>query len=251
MENLIENTNCVVTTVLPIVNGNGANYLAMNLAFACKEKNANAQVAVVDFDFLSPFLGAGMHDDKIHGIDNLIDKINGDFLTDELFEQNMIRLKAGIFLLRGTQMGSFRQVVRPQHLEAIMRHLKRQYDYVFIAVNASHLDGGAVTGIFEADNILVLGRYNKANELRAKDTAEIVKSISNNPNVGVVYNFYNGQKKIHMPQEFSKWAVIGLVEYQETTIDNVNLLARGLSIAPKKVIDTKEIFNNILEAFQI
>lgn len=242
----------ILTTVYPVVNGNGANYIAMNLAYAAREIHEHAKIAVVDFDFSNPYLGIGMHDDIIHGIDNLIDKINGDFLDAELFEENMITLKDDIKLLRGTQMGRFYNMVRQEHLEAIIVLLKQRYDYVFIAANAEATDGGTAMALFHANNILLLGRYNYKNYFMASKAVKNLEALSGSAQIGVVYNMFNGQNSIDFGENFSEWTVHGTIPYLPDTIDNGNLSGRGLQIVKRSKRDeTKETYQNVLTAFGV
>lgn len=242
----------ILTTVYPVVNGNGANYIAMNLAYAAREIHEHAKIAVVDFDFSNPYLGIGMHDDRIHGIDNLIDKLNGDFLDVELFEENMITLKEDIKLLRGTQMGRFYNMVRQEHLEAIIALLKQRYDYIFIAANADATDGGTSMALFHADNIVVLGRYNYKNYFMAQKTVQNLDALSGSAQVGVLYNLFNGQNSLDFSEHFSEWTVFGTVPYLPDTIDNGNLTGRGLQIVKRSKRDeAKETYLNVLTAFGV
>ena len=247
----------IITTVYPVVNGNGANYIAMNLAYAAKEKDPHAKIAVVDFDFNHPYLGLALQDDRYHGIDNLIDKINGGFLDEDLFTENMVMLKEDIYLLKGTKMGRFQSVVRQEHLQDIVAHLKKLYDYVFIATNAEATDGGTPVGLFSANNILILGRYNQANKAMAQKASNNITAMAGPADIGILYNFYDGQNGISLNEEFGQWLVFGTVPYQSETVDNINLYDRGLSLSKlgggkrTKGTNVQETYANVLEAFHI
>lgn len=245
-----DKTEAMITTVYPVANGNGASYIAMNLAYETREKNPHAKIAVVDFDFTSPFLGESFTDDNVHGIDNLIDKINGNFLDAELFQENMIPLRNDIALLKGTQMGRF-NIVKQEHLTVIIEFLKELYDYVFIATNAEATDGGTPVGLFSAKNILIVGRYNYKNEQLANKAVQAISSLTSGADIGIVYNFYHSQNGIDFSERFSQWRVFGTIPYLPETVDNQNLTGKGLNIIKKKKDATQELYDTILSDFNI
>lgn len=240
----------LITAVYPVVNGNGANYIAMNLAFQTKEKHPNKKVALLDFDFANPNLGVALIEDEVHGIDNLMDKLYGNVLTDELFLDNMIQIKDGIDLLRGSKMGHFQNFIAQSHLDLIVEKLGAHYDYVFISCSASHLDSGTPTALFKADRLAVVARHNFINEVQTRKTVQIIQEMYNKENVKVMYNFYAGQSKAEVSADFAKWEVIGLIPHQPETIDNLDLVKTQF-VRNKKSKDVKAVYGKILEKMDI
>lgn len=243
--------SAVITTVYPVVNGNGANYVALNLAYAVRSQDQYSQIAIVDFDFENPFLGVGLHGDTTHGIDNLIDKLNGRFLDNQLFKENMIELKENIHLLQGTKMGRFKDLVRQEHIEEIMIFLRKNYDYVFIVTNASPNDGGTPVSLLNADNLLIVGRHTNKNVAIASRAAKTIENYSKAKNVGLIYNFYTGSNDRDFTEHFSHWQVFGTIPYLPETVDGDNLVGRGLQILKRNKRDdaSAATYTNIMAAF--
>lgn len=243
--------SAVITTVYPVVNGNGANYVALNLAYAVRAQDQYSQIAVVDFDFENPYLGVGLHGDTTHGIDNLIDKLNGRFLDNQLFKENMIELKENIHLLQGTKMGRFKNLVRQEHIEQILEFLRKNYEYVFITTNASPSDGGTPVSLFNADNLLVVGRHTNKNEILAEKASRTIENYSKAKNMGLIYNLYSGTNDRDFSTYFSHLQVFGTIPYLPDTVDGDNLVGRGLQILRRNKRDdaSTATYANIMAAF--
>lgn len=250
MEQLQLNTEGKIITIFPVAGGNGASYTAVNLAYALREKDPYKKIAIADFDFAHPFLGAGLTADTVHGIDNLVDKLNGDFLDNELFMENMIKLRENIDLLRGTQLGRF-NLVKQDHLKKISEFLKEEYDVVIIVTNHAVTDGGTAVGLYVADHTLVIGRYNAANALLAQKTVDAVRTYGGKGDVGVLYNFYQNQNGIDFSEVFEDWPIFGTLPYLPDTVDNQHLISKGLSPMKKRKNATQDVYEQIIQAFAI
>lgn len=237
-----------IITIHPVAGGNGANYVAINLAYAIREKDPYKKIAIADFDFTNPYLGAGLTSDTIHGIDNLVDKLNGEFLDKELFQENMIKLRENVDLLRGTQLGRF-NLVKQDHLKSISEFLKELYDVTIIVTNHSPTDGGTAVGLYVADHTLIVGRYNTANALLAQKTVDTIRTYGGKGDVGVLYNFYQNQNGIDFSEVFEHWPVLGTLQYLPDTVDNQHLVAKGLSPMKKRKTATQDVYDQIITAF--
>ena len=132
---------------MPVMVGNGSKYIATNLAHYTKKLYPDKKVALVDFDFINPYLAEklSLHD-NIHGIDNLTDKIDGNFLDNHLFTENMVKLKNGVELLKGTKLTHNLDLIKKHHIEKILELLRSLYDFVFIAVS-NKVTSGTVYGL--------------------------------------------------------------------------------------------------------
>lgn len=248
MNALNEETEGNIITVYPVSGGNGANYIAVNLAYALREKDPYKKIAIVDFDFANPYMATSMTTDDVHGLDNLIDKINGNFLNEEMFEENMIHLKEDIHLLKGTKMGRF-NLVKQEHLKQITDHLRALYDVVFIATSHSATDGGTAVGLYSADHLLVVGRYNSKNAVLAQKAMEAIQTYSSTSDVALVYNYYTNQNGIDFSEVFGQWSTLGTIPYLPDTVDNQDVGGKGLSPIRRKKNASQEVYEQILDAF--
>lgn len=217
----------------PLLTGNGSKYSAVNLAHSYLQLHPDKKVALVDFDFHFPALfGEQTDHDRLHGIDNLIDKIDGGQLTQELFLENMLELKTGVFILKGTDFGVNHAVIQRHHIEQMMSHLKNAFDAVFI-VTTNRLDNaGTVYGLHEADEVILIVKNNYSNYRYLDAELQKVKHLYHQDTpIKLMYNQFNAQSKY----DFGDWCAaqgvegIGAIPYDETTTDNVNLVVSGLS----------------------
>lgn len=217
-----------ITTIYPIAGGNGAAYMTLQLAYALREVEKHKKIAVVDFDFNSPVLGEGLHEDDVHGIDMLVDKMNGNLLTNSSFLENMIKLKKEIHLLRGSQLSHRFPFVSKEHLDGIVALLKEEYDYIFIATGDNASDGAVPTALFHADHLLVVGRYTQKNKWRLKEAVNCVSTYAQTQDVAVAYNMYEDQNKLDFSKQLpSHWKVAGIVPYNPLSIDSKNVVSSG------------------------
>ena len=239
-----------IIAVYPIVNGNGANYVTMNLAYHTKEKYPQAKIAVIDYDFSNPNLGIALTTDRFHNIDNLIDKIEGKFLSEDLFMENMIPLKGGIDLLRGSIMGHYEDYIMPTHLETILDMASNVYDYVFVSCNASHLDDGTSVALMMADKLVVVNRHNQINSNHTRQAADTIENIFGDGKVGVIYNYYTRPVNSDVAVEFSKYEVIGLLPFRPETTDNIDLV-KNVMVVTNKVRENNELYERILEKMEV
>lgn len=238
---------------MPIVTGNGSKYTATNLAHYTKTMYPTKKVALVDFDFRHPYLAEKLAlQDSIHSIDNLTDKIDGNFLEINLFLENMIKLKSGVDLLKGTKLTHNIELIKKHHVEKIIELLKGYYDYVFIAVSNEALSG-TVYGLFNADEILLVAKNNYTNFKEAKKALNLISHYKgNDSNITLLINQYSDVSEITFSDYMSKYNVssVELIPYDETTFDH-NDLDKGM-IASKMFKSKKksqETFENLIGKF--
>jgi len=238
---------------MPIVVGNGSKYIATNLAYHTKKQYPTKKVALIDFDFKQPYLAEklSLHD-TIHTIDNLIDKIDGNFLTNELFKENMITLKEGVHLLKGTKLTNNIDLIKKYHIEKILEILKQDYDYVFIAVSNEILSG-TVYSLFEADEIVLVSKNNYTNFREANRVFKLINNYKGEKaNLNLFINQYSENSDVNFNEFVSKNDIknIELIPHMEETFDNADL---DKSIIMSKVFKNKsksqEVFEEIIEKF--
>lgn len=238
---------------MPIVTGNGSKYMATNLAHYTKTMYPTKKVALVDFDFKHPYLAEklSLHD-TIHSIDNLTDKIDGNFLDKSLFAENMIKLKDGVELLKGTKLTHNIELIKKHHIERIIELLKENYDYIFIAVSNEVLSG-TVYSLFNADEVLLVAKNNYTNFKEAKRVFNLISHYKNNDTkLSLIINQYSDVSEITFSDYLEKYDVsnIELVPYDEQTFDH-NDLDKG--ILTSKMFKTKkksqEVFENLIAKY--
>lgn len=211
----------------PVVQGNGCKYTATNIAHYYKTTHSSKKVALVDLDFKLPYLANALSSqDEIHGIDNLIDKIDGGFLTEDLFNENMIRLKDNVDLLKGTKLIGNHKLFNKKHIEKIVEMLKDLYDFIVVAVSPDADNAGTVYGLFEANEVVLVGKNNVANFKHLDKAVSIVKQYSRTQNkLKFVFNMYfeGSQMALATAVKDLNLEVIGAVKLDENSIDNSDL----------------------------
>ena len=216
-----------IITFFPVVQGVGCKYTATGFAFILTQMNPKAKVALVDFDFKNPYLAANLsNQDKVHGIDNLISKIDGNFLTNELFKENMIRLPEVFDLLRGTELIGRDHLITKRHIDKIIEFLRLNYDYVVIAVSPNADNAGTVYGLYESDEVVMVTRINQACYTNLPKAVNIINSYKKSPKrIKLVYNMYTDNYHIDFTQitTDNNLDVIAGLPYDESTIDNHNI----------------------------
>lgn len=235
---------------MPIVTGNGSKYMATNLAHYTKTMFPDKKVALVDFDFKHPYLAQklSLHD-NIHCIDNLTDKIDGKFLDVSLFKENMITLKNGVDLLKGTKITHNTNLIKKHHIEKIIELLKLNYDYIFIAVSNEALSG-TVYSLFHSDEILIVARNNYTNFNEAKRIFKLIQHYKGeNSKINMIINQYSSVSEVTFGDYIKNFNInyVELVPFEEQTFDHNDL---DKSIIASKMFKSRkkyqEVFENIL-----
>jgi len=228
-----------IITFYPVVQGVGCKYTATGFAFILAQMNPKAKVALVDFDFKNPYLAANLAThDTVHGIDNLISKIDGNFLTDELFRENMIRLPDVFDLLKGTELVGRDHLITKRHIDKIIEMLRSNYDYIIIAVSPMNDNAGTVYGLYEADEVVMVTKINQACFSNISKATTIINSYKKSPKrIKLVYNMYTDNFHIDFTQTTiaNNLEVIAGLPYDEATIDNHNISTGGLGKITNKI----------------
>lgn len=226
-----------IITCFPVMTGNGAKHTALNLAFSYKQKYPTHRVALVDLDFTNPtLLGVETNYDNVHGIDNLLDKIDSHSLTDELFHANLLKIKNGIFLLKGTQLKHNTNSIKREHLEAIFDQLRRGFDRVFVNVSSKDDQSGTVYGLHLSDCVLFILNNNYTNYYLCEEQLDLVKRYYHGQDLFGVFNKFN----LHSKVEFGGWIfekklkIVGEIPYDEKTIDGADWFGGFLSKTKKQ-----------------
>lgn len=215
-----------IITVVPTNTGAGAKFTTVLLAQSILVNNPNAKVAIVDFDFRNPYLAAYLTpEDTFHGVDNLLEKIDANYLSRELFKENMVKINGTtIDVLKGTKLGGRYDFITKDHVERIINLLRDEYDYSLIAVNSRNDNSGTVYAINKADEIVVVASqdYMGATKLNGIiDMVEIYRSVRSRIKLFINKRDYR-YDEIRFEKEIDERGleVIGSLPYDPTYVDN-------------------------------
>lgn len=232
--------NCKIITCISTVAGNGAKYTATIMAHELAKQNPKSKIALVDLDLLNPYLFAKQTlNDRVHGIDNILDKISSEIITESMFRANMISIEKNLDLLKGTRkVGRENMVTRP-HISKIVEMLKAIYDYVIMVVPSKSNNAAMTFGLFYSDAIVMVTRPNFANLLNIEESIEYCKTLRNSKDVPI-YLMYNMRGPKDDLDAFTKYIVenniqaLGYMVYEPDTVDNQNLGGNVISDVAKK-----------------
>lgn len=216
-----------IITVYSIVQGNGAKFIATNLADAYKKSSPSSNVALVDFDFRYPFLANTLAPkDDIHGIDNLIEKIDGDFLDAKLFKENMVHLKNGVDLLKGTKLQNKHSLIDRNHIEKVIQCLRESYDVAIIVANSDFDNSGSVYSAINADSIILIGQPNYPTYLNIESVSKKIDHYAQmRCKKWFLYNKYYESRYVDLKPSVSQCglSVLGVVPQIDNAVDNMDL----------------------------
>ena len=223
-----------IIATYPVVAGNGGKYMATNIAYAFWMNNNNAKIALVDFDFKNPYLGATFTShDGVHGIDNLLERIDSRLLTDQLFMDNMIKTEM-FDVLKGTKLIGQPNFITQQHISSIITMLKKHYDYILISVSPKLETSGTVYGLSYADEIVMVVRENVANYDNIKEAMTLIKTVKRSVSpVQVIFNMKTEKSLVDVnPIIYDenedvnskiKFEVLATFPFNADTVDNANI----------------------------
>ncbi|WPS85408.1 AAA family ATPase (plasmid) [Brevibacillus halotolerans] len=223
--------NGKVYAIMSVVQGNGAKYVATNLAKSIKrkEKKENKSVLLVDFDFENPYLAYEfVKHDSIHGIDNLLPHIHESGISQEVFQENIISTRIDVDVLRGTQFIGKSKQFSKLHVDSILNTARKLYDVIIVVVSPKANNAGTVYTLFNADQVILVLRNNYSNFLRVDLSLRIVNQYTkgDSPTL-IIYNMQNIQSKADVSEKLKGFPfdlkVAGVLEYDERSIDNVDL----------------------------
>jgi len=236
-----------IATITSAVQGNGSKYLATNLAFDIKKRKKDKRVLLIDFDFDNPFLAYPfVSHDEVHGIDNLVNSITENEVSDELFLENIIETSVGVHVLRGTRFIEKPKMFSQQKIGVILKKAKQLYDHTYVVVNCKANNAGTIVSLMETDQVILVLRNNHSNLMRVERALKLIQQYSSVNEIKVVYNFKNVHIDVDINSKFESYPVkiLGVLEYEEKGIDNLNLMKKD-SLFSRSV--NAKVFSNINE----
>jgi|HigsolmetaAR206D_1030411.scaffolds.fasta_scaffold00003_67 Flp pilus assembly CpaE family ATPase len=217
----------------PVLQGNGSKYTATNLAHEIKMHDKDFDVALVDLDFKVPYLAGYLSGhDTVHTIDNLIEKIDGGFLSEEDIRNNMVKLKDGVELLKGTKLTETYYYIKQQHIRQILIFLKRMYDVVIVAVSHGSDSLSATVSMLSADHILMIARNDFSNyQVLEREIRFLKNYAANEDKIKLIFNMYDPSSNLDFQPILAKTGVplVAWVPFDPETINNRHIESSGIA----------------------
>ncbi|MBP1308695.1 MinD-like ATPase involved in chromosome partitioning or flagellar assembly [Paenibacillus sp. 1182] len=233
-----------VYAIMSVVQGNGAKYVATNLAKSLRrngKKEMFKKVLLIDFDFENPCLAYEfVKEDDTHGIDNLLAHLNSSGLNESVFSENVIRTSLDVDVLRGTHfIGKVKRFSSLQ-IESILEVARKLYEVVIVVISPKANNAGTVYTLFEADQVILVLRNNHANLLKVDGVLRVVNQYhkTEHPTL-VIYNMKNMLSKVDVNDKLKDslldLKVVGVLEYDDQSTDNLDLQKKESIFAAKPI----------------
>ena len=159
-----------VCVVLSGKGGCGKSFVAINLAAALRVETS-AKVCLVDLDLQFGDIGVMMNLDHAKTITELVDGPGN--MDWELIDDVLADGPLGLRVLLGPFSPEYGDLVRAEHVRAIVDILRREFDYVVVDTG-SQLSEATLEAIDGADRLIVVGALNIP---AIKDTRLMLKML--------------------------------------------------------------------------
>lgn len=220
-----------VYAVMSLVQGNGAKYVASNIAKTLRhaDKKADRRVLLVDFDFDNPYLAYDLVEhDTIHGIDSLVPHIYENGVSEDIFKENTTDTRIDVDVLKGTIFPGKAKQYSKRHIEGIIETARKIYDDIFIVISSKSNNAGTIYTLFNADEVILVVRNNYTNVMHFDRVIRVISQYRRNLNpIWTIYNFQNQYAKSDLSEKMKACPldieVIGVIENDDRSIDNIDL----------------------------
>jgi len=176
--------------------GCGKTFVAINLAAALRVETST-RVCLVDLDLQFGDVGVMMNLDHAKTITELVDgqgSMDWEFIDDVLADGPL-----GLRVLLGPFSPEYGDLVRAEHVRAIVDILRREFDYVVVDT-ASQLSEATLEAIDAADRVIVVGALTIP---AIKDTRLMLKMLEslkvNRDRISVVVNGHDAHAVYDAP----------------------------------------------------
>lgn len=215
--------NGTLITTYPVLQGSGSKYTATNVAGAIKAVDPDMSVALIDLDFKAPYLAGYLSGhDRVHTIDNLIERIDGGFLDEESIRDNIVKLKNGVDLLKGTKLKNVYHFIKQEHIRQILVMMKRMYDVVIVAVSNGGDSLSATVSMLTSEHILLVGKNDYSNYLALESEINFAKNYAlNEDSLKIVFNMHDPTSDLDFQPILSN-AEVPLIAWTPFDIETIN-----------------------------
>lgn len=220
----------MITTIISNVAGNGAKFIATNLAYLYKNKNPNKKILLVDFDEVNPTLAMTLYEKSINNSFNIImqDLYNG-IIEKETLSKNVFASKNGLDILIGKKINEINLTneIKPKIFQLFFETMKDLYDEIFFVCTKNTNNNLNICTINKSDNIIIVNKDNYSNSINIENTVNVIKSYSN-AKIFYMNNCFKTNKK-NTDSILDELTFLGNISFKKSQIDNKNLLKKNIS----------------------
>ena len=134
--------------------GSGATFLACNLAYTLAATHSELKVALLDlnlqFGDAALFLSDHIPPNTLADVASNITRLDASFLSS-----SMVQVLPNFGVLAAPEDAERAEEVKPQHIDALIKQAKRQYDFVILDIGRT-LSASSLKALDHADNIFLV-----------------------------------------------------------------------------------------------
>lgn len=134
--------------------GSGATFLACNLAYTLAATHSELKVALLDlnlqFGDAALFLSDHIPPNTLADVASNISRLDASFLSS-----SMVQVLPNFGVLAAPEDAERAEEVKPQHIDALIKQAKRQYDFVILDIGRT-LNASSLKALDHADHIFLV-----------------------------------------------------------------------------------------------
>ncbi len=162
--------------------GVGKTTLAVNLAYALS--TMNKKIALIDLNLQFGEVGVYLDITKGDTIADMVEEHSFELTTIKCY---LIRHQSGIQVMLSSSSPEFADLIRPEHIDAILSGLRTEFDYVILDMGVT-LNDCAIAALEMADSILLLVDEDIAALHDAKRSMKVLEALNQQDKVKLVVN---------------------------------------------------------------
>ena len=162
--------------------GSGKTTLAVNLAYALT--SLNKKVALIDLSL--QFGEVGVYLDSPKG-DTIADMVEEQSFELSTVKSYLIRHQSGIQVMLSSSSPEYAELIRPEHVDAILSSLRTEFDYIVVDMGVS-IGDCAIAALETADTILLIVTEDIAALHDAKRSIKVLEALNQQDKIKLVVN---------------------------------------------------------------
>ena len=162
--------------------GVGKTTLAVNLAYALT--SLNKKVALIDLSL--QFGEVGVYLDIPKG-DTIADMVEEQSFELSTVKSYLIRHQSGIQVMLSSSSPEYAELIRPDHIDAILSSLRTEFDYILVDMGVS-IGDCAIAALETADTILLIVTEDIAALHDAKRSIKVLEALNQQDKIKLVVN---------------------------------------------------------------
>ncbi|MDP3446711.1 MAG: AAA family ATPase [Eubacteriales bacterium] len=162
--------------------GVGKTTLAVNLAYALA--SMNKKIALIDLSLQFGEVGVFLDIPKGDTIADMVEEHSFELSTIKSY---LIRHQSGIQVMLSSSSPEYAELIRPEHIDAILSSLRTEFDFIVVDMGVS-LGDCAIAAMETADTILLVVNEDIASLHDAKRSIKVLEALNQQDKIKIVVN---------------------------------------------------------------